>query len=377
MTQQQWASLQASFGSVNRKEHVPEMQFWNNICLLLGKLSRPLCDLHPRKWGLSWNWVVTGSRTLSPSLAVMLLQSFSRFFWIPTSLQVQLHLQGLSTLSWRSATQFYQPPSHVLTFLAWRKLHRFFMNGVLVDKPAYRNFVKLLKPSEPPDLPLEQLHLSNFTLQENTWTQEYMWDRHGLPVCADLTFMLQYNALAARYKFTYRVRGATSAVCIHDCKFRETAIHLFWYCPVARYQWEYYLSPFDDLNRVRMGDGTFPSYTHYHTNAMARFGLLALQVGFSIVRCCVFGSLWLHRNKRLYNPAAATSAPWVRRHAYAYVKLHLHKYCEHLECKGAKTALGLVAYVSDALWMDLQFMNMTNTLTMDGLQANGTDGTQA
>ena len=46
---------------------------------------------------------------------------------------------------------------------------------------------------------------------------------------------------------------------------------------------------------------------------------------FNIVRCCVFRSLCLHRNKRLYNTGTSTNAVFVWHDSFAYVDLHLRK----------------------------------------------------
>ncbi|ETM33739.1 hypothetical protein L914_19049, partial [Phytophthora nicotianae] len=241
--------------------------------------------------------------------------------------------------------------------------HEWSFDGVSISKLANRDFVLLmlkLKPTRTPMLQLEQLQLSNFMLEKRTWTQEFGWDRHILPVCADLKFRLQHNALGVRYKFGYRTSGFTSTECIHGCEHRETAIHLFWHCSVAHHQWAFFLSPFKDLI---VGDFAwqmiiFPGSIRFRDMATAKHGVLALQVVFSILRCCVFRSLWLHRNKKLYNPETETSAAWVKHHAYAYVKLHLHKYGEFVENQGLTPAVKLVQYVSAVLRMDLSSMTM-------------------
>ncbi|EGZ04870.1 hypothetical protein PHYSODRAFT_454468, partial [Phytophthora sojae] len=152
-------------------------------------------------------------------------------------------------------------------------------------------------------------------------------DRHVLPVCADLKFRLQHNALGFRYKFAWRTQVTTSTTCVHDCPTTENALHLFWDCVVARYQWDFYLRPFRELidGAIDWRLVLFPSSIRLQLSTVRVYGDYALQAIFNFVRCCVLRALWLHRNKRLYNPSVTTSAPFVKHHALAYIRLHLHK----------------------------------------------------
>ena len=152
-------------------------------------------------------------------------------------------------------------------------------------------------------------------------------DRHVLPIAADVKFRLQHNALGFRYKFWWRTDVITTSTCIHTCNVDETAIHMFWHCPVAHFQWEYYLVPFRAWvdGDISWSHILFLSSLPLLPSALPLFGNRALLIVFNIVRCCVLRSLWLHRNKLLYNPGATTNARFVRHHCYAYVDLHLRK----------------------------------------------------
>ncbi|GMF37507.1 unnamed protein product [Phytophthora lilii] len=96
---------------------------------------------------------------------------------------------------------------------------------------ANRDFVKLVlkahKKSALPQLPLEQLGLTNFIVADDTWTKELYWDNHVLPICKDLKFRVQHNALGFLYKFHWRTNVASPDQCIHDCSAIENAVHLF------------------------------------------------------------------------------------------------------------------------------------------------------
>ncbi|KUF85832.1 hypothetical protein AM588_10001081 [Phytophthora nicotianae] len=209
--------------------------------------------------------------------------------------------------------------------------HAWSLDGLLVVDMANRDFVRLVlkarKNSSIPDLPLRPLGLRDFTPSDRTWSLEYGWDRHVLPVCSDVKFRLQHNALGVRYKFKWRTQVDTSLTCVHGCIDAEDAKHLFWDCRVARFQWDFYLRPFEDLIEGDI-DWTlvvFSERLRLKPTSLRLYGEQATHVVFNIVRCCVLRALWLHRNKRLYNPDVSTSATFVQHHAQAYIKLHLRK----------------------------------------------------
>ncbi|GMF65554.1 unnamed protein product [Phytophthora lilii] len=57
-----------------------------------------------------------------------------------------------------------------------------------------------------------------------------MANRDVLPICEDLKFRVQHNALGFLYKFHWRTNVASPDQCIHDCSAKENAVHLFWEC---------------------------------------------------------------------------------------------------------------------------------------------------
>ena len=97
--------------------------------------------------------------------------------------------------------------------------------------------------------------------------------------------------------------------------------------PVASFQWDCYLLSFWGCL-----DGTI-TWSHILLLSSLQlllsnikiFGARAVLTVFNTIRWCDFRSLWLHRNKRLYNPETSTNALFVRHHCFAYVDLHLRK----------------------------------------------------
>ena len=118
---------------------------------------------------------------------------------------------------------------------------------------------------------------------------------------------------------------ATFSTCIYSCDAVKNGMHLFWLCPVASLHWKFYLLPFRDCLDGKITWSQLLSSSRLLPATIKDYGHRALWDVFNIVRCCVFRSLWLHRNKRLYNPGTLTKAIFVRHHSFAYVDLHLRK----------------------------------------------------
>ncbi|KAL4094292.1 hypothetical protein PRIC1_009954 [Phytophthora ramorum] len=380
-TLKDWTSLNISHGSENWKRFVQVMPLWNNTHFVFGKLRRPWCKMnadtiHTIK-ALGFNrlqdWVDHHGSYLTKELLDQLLN-------VEDFTEPRFRTGLINDTVKRFSELLPDPgPYHGPTLPA--PIQSACHDWALDDKPVIqmtnRDFVVLLlksrKNQKTPTLPLAQLGLPNVTLPEATWNDEHGWDRHVLPVCADVKFRLQHNALGVRYKFKYRTEVDTPRTCIHDCADIETAIHLFWECPVAQYQWEFYLPPFRTLidgvfawNMV-----VFPSTISLRTTAIQRYGDSTIRAAFTMVRCCVIRSLWLHRNKRLYNPETSTSASFVQHHVLAYVKLHLRKFEEHAVRHGRIKAVRLARRLSRGL-QDIPSSNsIVDSSAWDPATANG------
>ncbi|CAH0475294.1 unnamed protein product [Peronospora belbahrii] len=248
--------------------------------------------------------------------------------------------------------------------------HDWSIDGTVVADMTNRDFVRLLLSlrfgSSTPSLPLQQLGVPEYLPSSGLWILEYGLDRHVLPVAADVKFRLQHNALGFRYKFCWRTEITTSSSCIHDCDAMETAIHLSWLCPVAKYQWNFFLQPFRDCldGNVSWIHILFPASLRMLPSAIMVFGNRAILIVFHVVRCCVLRSLWLHRNKRLYNPGTSTNAAFVSHHCFAYVDLHLRTLRSYAERKQWQGLLRLVLDTSSTFSMDT-FSHSTVTMVSD------------
>jgi exonuclease III len=377
-----WADLHLSHGSTDWKAFAQVMPFWYNFHFAFGKTKLPLADVSKATIG-----------TLK-ALGFNRLQDFvDRYgdFATEDLLLELLHVEDFERPASRtlliSATlarfNLISPPDGP-SFGPLRPIqvesatHGWSLDGHLIIDMTNRDFVKLLlkarKNQGVPTLQLKQLGLVDFDPPEDLWRRELNWDRHVLPVCADLKFRLQHNALGFRYKFGWHTEVITSCDCIHGCDTIENAEHLFWSCLVARYQWDFFLPPFEGLI---VGDFAwqgiaFPGAIRLRPSAIRRYGEYAFQVTFSIVRCCVLRALWLHRNKRLYNPGVSTSSPFVQHHALAYIRLHLRKFRTTSIKQGFKQRALLVDQVCRAFGLVVTAAASTTTATTSATSTTST-----
>ncbi|KAL7993104.1 hypothetical protein Plhal703r1_c82g0173921 [Plasmopara halstedii] len=323
-----WAALHSSRGTTNWKLFAQTMPFWDNLHFTFGKLKAPLRNVSPetvnKLMELGFNRLqdfvdFNGTFATADILRLLLNEDdFAR----PSSLTrlVNDTIRRLSLII-PGDTPHYGPSRPYKIEAA---CHAWSLDGKLVVDMENRDFVKLLllthKYTSTPDLPLRQLNLlPDFTPTPSMWTAEYTWDRYVLPVCSDVKFRLQHNALGVRYKFKWRTEVNMATTCIHGCIDVEDAKHLFWDCHVASHQWNYYLKPFDELIEGDL-DWTmviFASTYQLTPTATKLYGISAIQVVLNIIRCCVLRALWLHRNNKLYNTEVTTSAGFVCNHARA------------------------------------------------------------
>ena len=74
-----------------------------------------------------------------------------------------------------------------------------------------------------------------------------------------------------------------------------------------------------------MFPSTVPVFLRILPDTVKAYRHRTLLIVFNIARCCVFRSLWLHRNKRLYNLGYTMNGVFARHHFFACVTLHLRK----------------------------------------------------
>ncbi|OWZ01615.1 Pol Polyprotein [Phytophthora megakarya] len=330
-----WNDLHHSFGTTDWKQHADMAPFWNNFHLLFGKTQRPLTKLSQQNVLLQAHGVCRqrdfvdyyGSYATHELLCTILDDDdFAR----PASKTrfINQFIPRINLLLDNNPKIYYGPfvSRHIEA-----ARHDWELDGKLVTDMENKDFVKLVlkarKNPKIPDLPLAQLGIADISPPDNMWNNEYGWDRYVLPVAADVKFRLQHNALGFRYKFQWRTLVDTSSTCIHGCDAAESAKHLFWLCHVARFQWDFYLQPLHELihGTFKWEHILFPGLIQVRPTATRTYGANVFHIVFNIIRCCVIRSLWLHRNKKLYNEGITTNATFVKHHCFAYVDLHLRK----------------------------------------------------
>ncbi|KAK1928964.1 hypothetical protein P3T76_015604 [Phytophthora citrophthora] len=367
-----WADLQTSHGTTNWRDFTQFMPLWFNTHFTFGKGKLPL------------SMVSKETNSALKALGFVRLHDFVEQFGDFATAEL------LSTLL--DEEDFSRPASRtrlikdtiarfglivpqegphygpVRSTLVESACHGWSFGDWDVIYMANRHFVRLLLEARShqalPLLPLDRLHLASFTPTDDTWCREIAWDQHVLPVCADLKFRLQHNTLGFRYKFAWRTEVDTSTDCVHGCEAIEDAQHLFWLCPIACFQWDIYLAPFADLTHEDLGwrHVMFPGAFQLRTSIVERFGDFAIRATFNIVRCCVLRALWLHRNKRLYNPAVSTSSQFVKHHAAAYIQLHLRQYRRQAWKDGLKKSVKWVDHIGMVLGMVVKTMSDPSTI---------------
>ncbi|KAL8014589.1 hypothetical protein Plhal710r2_c034g0125061 [Plasmopara halstedii] len=138
-------------------------------------------------------------------------------------------------------------------------------------------------------------------------------DRHVFSLCSNLKLRLQHNELGFRYKFRWRTEVISSNTCA---------------CRVAIHQWKVFLRPFDKFNIGAFDSSmiVFPHSIRLQHTTIQHYRAYAFCASITIVRCCGFRAVWLHRNKRVYNIDVSTSRDLVCQHAFAYIKLHFTQF---------------------------------------------------
>ena len=162
---------------------------------------------------------------------------------------------------------------------------------------------RLLSTQSPPPLPLLQLSVPDVALSPSHWAHEQLLQRDVLLIYADFLFRLQHNGLGFRYKYRWLT---TMVHCVHGCSSPETPFHLLWECHMARHLWRLFLSPLSRLFLSTLGWDQVLFLHNLDVPAASRhlFGSRLPIRLFNIVRCVVLRTLWLNRNKALYDSPA-------------------------------------------------------------------------
>ncbi|KAL7682653.1 hypothetical protein Plhal304r1_c047g0128731 [Plasmopara halstedii] len=160
---------------------------------------------------------------------------------------------------------------------------------------------RLLKSSLPLQLPLQSLQLNGISPPVNHWSTLRKLQCDILPVFFDFVVRLQHNGLGFRYKFGWHTHDIN---CVYGCSTPETPKHLLWECYTANTIWCLFLPLFQWIfdttiqweHALFLVNLTIPSYRQ-HDNGIH----LPLRL-FNIIRCCILRTLWINRNKAIYDP---------------------------------------------------------------------------
>ncbi|CAH0486961.1 unnamed protein product [Peronospora farinosa] len=188
-----------------------------------------------------------------------------------------------------------------------------------------RDFYRALHSPPPiPTMPHTALGMSSEPNWLGLWRRDRSLDLDVLPVLSDLKFRLQHNALKLRSKYQWR---PVDVGCVHGCPDVETSRHLFWDCPYAQRLWSLFLPGFRSATERPLAweAAVYLLDTGLTPESSRTIGQHNFLRVFNVVRCCVFRSLWLHRNERVFQPTTPSSQAWLDAHACCYARLHLRR----------------------------------------------------
>ncbi|CAI5717557.1 unnamed protein product [Peronospora effusa] len=301
---------------------------WNNVFLRFTAAQRSLAVLHRKACGYLSHHDITR------------ISSFCCIFgWIPDEATLREALAGSSIESARSMTAVVQKlaprlavPLHYRDFMIYPlppatmvcALHVWAFDGHDIVYASNHNIKRLLATQAPPPLPLLQLSVPDVTLSPSHWAHERLLQRDVLPVYADFLFRLQHNGLGFRYKYRWLT---TMVDCVYGCPTPETPFHLLWDCHTARHLWRLFLSPLTRLFRSVLGWDQVLFLHHLEVPVASRliFGSRLPVRLFNIVRCVVLRTLWLNRNKALYDSPALPFFG-VFRQCLTMIRLHFQRF---------------------------------------------------
>ncbi|KAL7693641.1 hypothetical protein Plhal304r1_c003g0010421 [Plasmopara halstedii] len=166
-----------------------------------------------------------------------------------------------------------------------------------------------------PPLPLQPLGINDIVSPVNYWPTHRQPQKDVLPVFADLLFRLLHNGLSFRLKFGWHTQDIN---CVHGVT--EIPKHLLWDCYIAKSIWRLFLAPFERIfdNRFRweqtlfLVDLTVPGYRQHQFCSLLP------------IRCCIFHTLWINRNKAIYD-APCLHFMGIFRQCLTMIRLHLQQ----------------------------------------------------
>uniref|UniRef100_A0AAV1VEX9 Reverse transcriptase domain-containing protein n=1 Tax=Peronospora matthiolae TaxID=2874970 RepID=A0AAV1VEX9_9STRA len=300
---------------------------WNNVFLRFTEDKRTLAVLHRKACNFLSHQGVTRTSTFR-----------SVFGWLPDEATLRDSLSSSSIKPGRSLTSVVNKlaprlalPAHYQDFAIFplppesrvAALHVWTFDGVDIVNVSNRVVKKLLLNHDPPPLPLLQLSAPDVVVDSSHWALERVLQRDVLPVFSDFVFRLQHNGLGFRYKYKWHTGEVT---CVHGCATSETPLHLLWDCYMAKRLWHLFLPMFSRLFQSDIG---WPQVLFLHNLVVPAhhtliFGSLLPVRLFNVVRSVLLRTLWLNRNKAIFDPPALQFMG-VFRQCLTLVRLHLQR----------------------------------------------------
>ncbi|KAL8011300.1 hypothetical protein Plhal710r2_c053g0160781 [Plasmopara halstedii] len=276
----------------------------NNVFLLFTKANRSSAQLYRK----ACNYL---SRQ-----GVLRISTFrSVFGWIPDEITLRESLACSSITPGRSMTSVVQKlaprlevPLHYQNLTIFPllpealvcALHVWTFDGLNIVYASNTIIKRVLLEHDPPPLPLFQLSTSDVVVTPSLWSLERFPQRDILPVYSEFLFRLQHNGLAFRYKYRWHTEDTK---CVHGCTILKTPYHLFWDCPTAQSLWHLFLSPFSRLFDFAFGwpQVLFLYKVTVSAAQQASYGFHTPLRLFNVVRCVILRTLWLNRNKAIFD----------------------------------------------------------------------------
>lgn len=300
---------------------------WNNGFLRFTEDKRTLAVLHRKACNfLSHHGVMRISTFLSV------------FGSLPDEDTLRISLASSSIKPGRSMTSVVQKlaprlslPAHYQDFLIFplppegmiSALHVWTFDGIDIATVSNRVIKHLLVDRDPPPLPLLQLSVPDVDIGASHWALELVLRRDVLPVYSDFVFRLQHNGLGFRYKYRWHTGEVN---CVYGCATPETPYHLLWDCYRAKRLWLLFLPPFSRLfqSMIDWPQVLFLHQLRVPAHNQATFGSFTPVRLFNVVRSVILRTLWLNRNKAIFDPPALQFMG-VFRQCLTLVRLHLQR----------------------------------------------------
>ncbi|KAF1320888.1 Pol polyprotein, partial [Globisporangium splendens] len=356
-----WRRLQDDFGDCDTSAVRQVMPLWTNFRFLFGSTKRPMHKLSKHNVSLIdqgftrlQDFVDQFGELPSEQALTRLLDGYDAFarpasqtYFIRTTLaRFRMLSDGLWPVSGPHFPKHLEAAYHSWDLVLHSGTTKAFVQMTNAD------FARLLsKATSVPEVPFARLSVQPPSSLSTVWAQEHRANRYLLPVFGDMKYRLQHNALGFRYKFKWHTDVQLPSTCVHGCIQDESAKHLFWECKIARHQWRYFLRPFEALTTSSLDwqDVLLADSIDLKAATRRDFGQANFNTVLTIIRGCVFRTIWLHRNKKMYNPEVSSSADFVKHHSKAYIELHLKWLQGHSVQHGLARLQSLVIYALEEL----------------------------